>query len=388
MAKRKVKSKGKGRSAKTPAIHKFAGRKRAKAEPEGEPKAAVHKFAGKRDGKDEDGAAPPAPPPAKGSISARLAAMAAASAEVSDEPEVEVRSKTASPAPKGGVEWKDFDDDEATAAAPVHAKPATPESDPVLVQPKSVQTAEVDPGVQVVAKGASKFSAADLEMLRASIKVKGSGAVIEGINLDELKWDAEGLLPVIAQDRRSGAVLMLGHTNRETLEATLRSKQMTYFNRNTGKVVTQGQEAGHLQRLVKLAVDCDKDSILALVEQDGPACHRDTGTCWNDERAPPTATFLGELDRIVKDRAKNPVEGSKTNALLAEPIEALRAFVEQANELTRIVQGKSKGALETGAADLLYNMLVTLRTKGIGLTEVLTELQAQHMAMEMKKGKN
>ncbi len=378
MSKRRVKAKGKARSGKAPAIHKFAGRKRPKPEPKEEAvepkKAAIHKFTGKRDGE-----AMPAP------ANSRLAAMAAASAEVSDEPEIAVKSKSSATAPRGGVDWNDLDDD--APGKPTQRTLPVEDSEPVLVAPAAGPPKEVDPGVQVVAKGASKFSAADLDMLRASIKVKGSGAVVEGINLDELKWDGEGLLPVIAQDRRTGAVLMLAHTNRETLETTLRSKQMTYWNRNHGKVVTQGQESGHIQRLIKLTVDCDKDSILATVEQEGPACHRDTGTCWTDDRAPPSAGFLGELDRIVRERAKNPEKGSKTSALLAEPIEALRAFVEHANELTKIVQGKSKTTLETGAADLLYNMLVTLRTKGIGLADVLTELQAQHMATELQKGK-
>lgn len=392
MTKRRVKSKGKTRSGKGPAIHKFTGKKRPRPDARDEApepkKSAVHKFAGKKG--DETAEATPhaadaVGPAAAKPLSARLAAMAAASAEMVDEPEVEFKSKSSAAAPKGGVEWQDFEDDEAPAKPAQKTAPV--ESDAILTAPAAGPPKEVDPGVQVVAKGASKFSAADLEMLRASIKVKGSGAVIEGINLDELKWDGEGLLPVIAQDRRTGAVLMLAHTNRETLEASIRTKQMTYWNRNHGKVVTQGQESGHVQRLVHLAVDCDKDSILALVEQDGPACHRDTGTCWTEDRAPPVASFVGELDRIIKERAKNPADGSKTSALLAEPIEALRAFVEQANELTKIVQGKSKGSLEAGAADLIYNLLVTIRTKGVGLSDIVNELQAQHMAMELKKGK-
>lgn len=415
MGKRRVKSKGKSRGAKKVAIHKFKGKPKPKPEPretkrdadENGP-AAVHKFSGRKDAAGADASASSASsgtPPAKGGLAARLAAMAAASAELGEEQHVEVKSKSstsASAAGKGGVEWQDLEDEDddavdkeghSVAIAPTgQGKSPSPDAsdgaddEPVFVKTKTA-VAEVDPGISVVAKGASKFSASDLELLRAAIKVKGSGAVVEGINLDELKWDGEGLVPVIAQDRRTGAVLTVGHANRETLEATLRSKQMTYWNRNTGKAVTQGQESGHPQRLVRIAVDCDKDAILALVEQEGPACHRDTGTCFHDERSVPVASFLGELDRIVKERAKDPEPDSKTSKLLAEPIEALRGFVEQANELTRVVQGKSKGSLETAAADLLYNLVVTLRTKGIGLGEALTELQAQHMAMQMRKGK-
>jgi phosphoribosyl-ATP pyrophosphohydrolase/phosphoribosyl-AMP cyclohydrolase len=343
-------------------------------------------------------------------MAARLAAMAAASAAMQDEPEVaKSRPGPATVDPFGEVEEAPRHPAPAhpPAHAPAHAAPPAhpghathapahpphavpprmtpPSPAPPLATPPPAHPQEEPEGVQVVAKGPSKFTQEDLELLKSAIKVKGGGQVVEGINFEELKWDAEGLIPVIAQDRRTGAVLMMAHTSKETLEQTLRTKNMTYWSRSRNKVWVKGEESGHTQRLVKLDVDCDKDSILALVDQEGPACHRDTGTCWTESRAIPVAGFLGELDRIIADTAKNPRPNSHTSKLLAEPIEALKKFVEEANEVTRVLQGKpNKDPLEHEAADVLYHLLVACRTKGVGLEKIVTELYARHLADDAK----
>jgi phosphoribosyl-ATP pyrophosphohydrolase/phosphoribosyl-AMP cyclohydrolase len=258
----------------------------------------------------------------------------------------------------------------------------------VAVRSKDEAPAPAAPGdgVQVLSQGGGKFSMADIEALRAAIKIKGAGTTVEGINFDEIKWDADGLVPVVAQDRRTGAVLMLSWSNRDTLESSLKTKQMSYFDRARGKVISKTEGTGRAQRLVTLALDCDKDAILATVEQDGPACHRDTGTCWVEGRAQPLASFVGELDRIVAKYAKDPKPHSHTSKLLGEPIEALRKLVEKANDTVRTIQGKStKEPLEHEAADLLYHLLVACRTKGVGLERIVNDLYAQHLADQVKK---
>ncbi|MFO1535950.1 MAG: bifunctional phosphoribosyl-AMP cyclohydrolase/phosphoribosyl-ATP diphosphatase HisIE [Thermoplasmatota archaeon] len=371
----------KARSHPKPKVHKFSRKPARKPEP-------------KAEAKHEPKEAKAAP---KG-MAARLAAMAAASASMQDEPELaQSRKGPVTVDPFGEVE-------EAPRPAPAAPPPATspppshsPSHSPAPALPPKMSaptpapplapppTQEPGDGIQVVAKGPSKFTLEDLELLKSAIKVKGGGQVIDGINFEELKWDAEGLIPVIAQDRRTGAVLMLAHTNKETLEQTLRTRNMTYWSRSRNKVWVKGEESGHAQRLVQLHVDCDKDAILAVVDQEGPACHRDTGTCWTEERAIPVASFLGELDRIIADTAKTPRAGSHTSKLLAEPIEALKKFVEEANEVTRVLQGKpNPDPLEHEAADVLYHLLVACRTKGVGLDKIVTELYARHMADQVK----
>ncbi|HUR61238.1 MAG TPA: bifunctional phosphoribosyl-AMP cyclohydrolase/phosphoribosyl-ATP diphosphatase HisIE [Candidatus Thermoplasmatota archaeon] len=396
MTKRKVRVAGKsGRTKKSSRSHA---------------KPAVHKYSKPKPGH-KDAEAAPEPPqgtpkaPPKG-MAARLAAMAAASAAMQDEPEM-ARPRPGPPMvdpfgevdepPRPGPAHPPSPEDLGPGSRGTHAGghappapslPSTPRGAPSpapAAPAPSPAPAEPD-GIQVVAKGPSKFSLEDLELLKSAIKVKGGGQVVEGINFEELKWDAEGLIPVVAQDRRTGAVLMLAHTNKETLEQTLRTKNMTYWSRSRNKVWVKGEESGHTQRMVRIEVDCDKDAILATVDQEGPACHRDTGTCWTDARAIPLGGFLGELDRLIADTAKNPRPDSHTSKLLAEPIEALKKFVEEANEVTRVLQGKpNKDPLEHEAADVLYHLLVACRTKGVGLERIVTELYARHMADQVKR---
>lgn len=95
-----------------------------------------------------------------------------------------------------------------------------------------------------------------------------------------LSFDANGLLPVIAQDHATGDVLMLAWMNAESLARTLASGQMTYWSRSRRAFWIKGETSGHRQRLVELRIDCDRDCLLALVEQTGPACHTGRRSCF------------------------------------------------------------------------------------------------------------
>lgn len=243
-------------------------------------------------------------------------------------------------------------------------------------------------GVAVVSKGPAKFSMEDMEALRKAIVIKGSGLVVAGINLDELKYDEEGLIAVVAQDRATGAVLMQAWANKDALKQSLTTNEMTYFSRTRNKLWTKGEESGHTQTLVQLKVDCDKDSLLAVVEQTGVACHRETGTCFFDDRAIPVAGFLGELDRLVADRAKERPEGSYTTKLLEDPSLAAGKVVEEAKEVQQVLKGKpNPDTLQHEAADLLFHLLVACRGKGVGLREIVAELLARHGDGKDTKGK-
>jgi phosphoribosyl-ATP pyrophosphohydrolase/phosphoribosyl-AMP cyclohydrolase len=238
---------------------------------------------------------------------------------------------------------------------------------------------KAEDGVAVVSKGPAKFSMEDMEALRKAIVIKGSGLVVAGINLDELKYNEEGLVAVVAQDRATGAVLMQAWANKEALQKSLTTDEMTYFSRQRNKLWTKGEESGHTQKLVSLKIDCDKDSVLAVVEQTGPACHRDTGTCFTDERTVPVAGFLGELDRLVAERARDKPEGSYTTKLLEDPSLAAGKVVEEAKEVATVLKGRpNPDTLQHEAADLLYHLIVALRGKGVGLREVVAELQSRH----------
>jgi len=98
--------------------------------------------------------------------------------------------------------------------------------------------------------------------------------------LDEVRFDAQGLIPAVAQDHASGEVLMVAWMNRAALEETLASGQVTYWSRSRGSLWRKGETSGHRQRLVELRLDCDGDTLLLLVEQLGPACHTNRRSCF------------------------------------------------------------------------------------------------------------
>ncbi len=101
------------------------------------------------------------------------------------------------------------------------------------------------------------------------------------IDPEQIRFDASGLVPVIAQDAASNRVLMLAYMNREALEKTLESGWVHYWSRSRNTLWKKGATSGNLQRLIELRVDCDADSLLARVDQTGPACHRLTPTCFD-----------------------------------------------------------------------------------------------------------
>ena len=275
---------------------------------------------------------------------------------------------------------------ELAPAAPAPPTPRVAADGPVVVAggTKTVQKVELDGGLQVVAKGASKFSLADLEVLKRVISVKGSGSIVEGINLDTLRYDAEGCVPVVAQDRLTGQVLTVGWANKEALEQSLRTKTMAYWNKATNKLQVRGEETGSSQTLVKMMVDCDNDAMLAIVEQDGMACHRETSTCWSDGRAPFTATYLGELDRIVGHLARRPPKGTEFAELIGDPVKALKRIVDDTKRLVDSLRG-ARDELEPDAADLLYHILIGLRARGVSLDKVLARLRQRTEDLQQAK---
>lgn len=95
-----------------------------------------------------------------------------------------------------------------------------------------------------------------------------------------LKYDANGLIPAIAQDHRSGEVLMMAWMNAESIQKTLEDMRVTYWSRSRRSFWTKGESSGHVQRLVEMRVDCDRDCLLLLVDQTGPACHTNRRSCF------------------------------------------------------------------------------------------------------------
>ena len=122
------------------------------------------------------------------------------------------------------------------------------------------------------------------------------------MDFSQLKFDANGLIPAIAQDARTNQVLMLAYMNQQSIEQTLETGYATYFSRSRQALWKKGETSGHTQKLVAMRYDCDHDAMLLTVEQVGPACHTGAKSCffndvYVDEDAPATANVLRRTTR-------------------------------------------------------------------------------------------
>ena len=208
-------------------------------------------------------------------------------------------------------------------------------------------------------------------------------------DVDGLRFDDDGLIPVVAQDAARGDVLMVAWADREAVEATLREGVVHFWSRSRGELWRKGETSGNTLALVSLHADCDGDTLLARVRPAGPACHTGEQTCFGAGAAPeavpgPTTSEAGRevepddvldrLDRTLRQRAEERPEGSYTVRLLDDDNLRLKKLGEETAEvLTALARGDGEGAVEE-AADLLYHLLVALRAEGVGLDEVRAAL--------------
>ena len=186
----------------------------------------------------------------------------------------------------------------------------------------------------------------------------------------------DGLVTVVAQDARTGAVLMVAHADREALERTIATGEMHYRSRTRG-LWHKGATSGNVQRVVSLTADCDRDAVLARVIPAGPACHTGSATCFGSfDGGTSGADVLARLDRLIADRAATPGDDSSsyTRRLIADRNLRLKKLGEECAELiTACADGDRERAIGE-SADLIYHTLVALRAVGISLDEVCAEL--------------
>lgn len=193
----------------------------------------------------------------------------------------------------------------------------------------------------------------------------------------------DGLVPAIVQDARTEAVLMLGYLNRAAVEETLKRGRVVFWSRSRQKLWEKGETSGNTLELVSIAADCDQDTLLLRVNPAGPACHRDTTTCFGDGSLPASdgIGFLARLDAVIEARiAQNPEE-SYTARLYARGTKRMAQKVgEEGVEVALAAQSGDNAELVSEAADLLFHMALLLRARGLTLTSVTAELAARHRA--------
>jgi phosphoribosyl-ATP pyrophosphohydrolase/phosphoribosyl-AMP cyclohydrolase len=183
-----------------------------------------------------------------------------------------------------------------------------------------------------------------------------------------------GLVTVVAQDARSGAVLMVAFADREALEQTIATGEMHYRSRTRG-LWHKGETSGNTQRVVSLAVDCDGDAVLARVDPAGPACHTGSASCFG--AAAFESETLSSLDRVIAARAAEPRDNSSsyTQRLLADRNLRLKKLGEESAELVLALADGDAERATNEAADLLYHSLVALQALGVRLDDVRRVLE-------------
>ena len=187
-----------------------------------------------------------------------------------------------------------------------------------------------------------------------------------------------GLVTVIAQDAITGAPLMLAFADREALERTLATGEMHYRSRSRG-LWHKGATSGHTQKVVALAADCDRDSVLARVIPNGPSCHNGDPSCWGAL----TAGELRTLDATIAARAAAPGSGGYTRALLDDRNKRLKKLGEEAAELAVACADSDAPRAVEECADLFYHALVALRAAGGTLADVEAELRRRAAPTEV-----
>lgn len=207
-----------------------------------------------------------------------------------------------------------------------------------------------------------------------------------------LVFDADGLIPVIAQDHLTGEVRMFAFASAEAVLATLTTKRATFFSRSRAEIWEKGKTSGHTLAVKRVYVDCDADALIYAVEPNGPTCHTNAESCFFQvigegsaaldgdvarlEPDPEGAALMSRLEARLEARRTSTSDKSYTKSLYEGGPAKIGAKVrEEADELARAIEGESDERVTSEAADVVYHLLVGLRARGISWREVLAKLE-------------
>ena len=211
------------------------------------------------------------------------------------------------------------------------------------------------------------------------------------LDLDALRFDERGLLPVVAQEAASGAGLRLAWADREALARTLESGRAWFWSRSRARLWQKGESSGNVLEVLGVRADCDGDAVLLRVRATGPTCHTGSTSCFGEPEPatgdaalvrsapPPGALDLGWLAAVIEARRNSAPEASYTARLLAGgPARVAQKVGEEASEVVVAALAETRERLAEEAADLLYHMLVLLAAREVPLAAVEATLAARH----------
>lgn len=214
----------------------------------------------------------------------------------------------------------------------------------------------------------------------------------------QLKWDAAGLIPAVVQDYSSKEVLMLAYMNQESLKLSIESGETWFWSRSRQELWHKGATSGHTQRIVSMQYDCDGDTLLVRVDQQGPACHTGKYSCfYNDilisEQAEPSReasesdrfAVLSMLDATIAERYAERPEGAYTTYLFEKGLDKiLKKIGEESAEVLIAAKNNDREELSAEAGDLIYHLMVLLREQNLPIDEVLEVLKNRHYKSDIK----
>lgn len=201
------------------------------------------------------------------------------------------------------------------------------------------------------------------------------------MDFGEFKLNSDGLLPVVTQDYKTNEVLMVAYMDEEAFEHTVKTGLMTYFSRSRQSQWIKGETSGHFQYVKSLAIDCDKDTLLAKVEQIGAACHTGNRSCFYttivgaDYDAKNPLQIFESVYNMILDRKEHPKEGSYTNYLFDKGLDKiLKKVGEEATEVVIAAKNPNPEEVKYELSDFLYHAMVLMAEKGITWDDITKEL--------------
>jgi len=193
----------------------------------------------------------------------------------------------------------------------------------------------------------------------------------------ELKFDKDGLIPVVVQDHINNQVLMVAWANREAYGLMLETKMTHFWSRSRQELWKKGETSGHYQYIKSMETDCDQDTLLVRVEQIGHSCHLNRPSCFYDDLCgdkEKTAYIIPELQRVIRDRHQNPSPESYTCKLMQDENKMCKKIVEEAGEFVLAIKDGNQEEMAWELADLIYHVMVAVEKTGLPMDKVYEKL--------------
>ena len=200
---------------------------------------------------------------------------------------------------------------------------------------------------------------------------------MSGINLDEVRFDERGLIPAIVQNAKTLEVLTLAYMNQDSLARTIETGQTWFWSRSRNELWHKGETSGNTQQVVSLALDCDRDAIVVLVDPAGPACHTGATSCFGVAAdSIDLGHVLDGLYQLIESRERERPSGSYTTYLFNEGIDKiLKKVGEESAETIIAAKNEERERLTSEVSDLLYHLVVLLVARGVSLEQIAKELE-------------